>query len=299
MTKPNGGDDGEDDSGSRNPFEHDHQGTSTSQEDRGADSNGIDDDEDRPEDVVDDLVEKIVQDDNDDTIHYDVNIDKEDNDDTLLFTRTTSVNIGNTTTTSSIDNVPAEAGNSNIDDQGEDDNDTFSQKNNGADHEPSFVEESASTDNSTAGIYLTEPQQRDTNNDKKKNKIQLENELTGSPEWILSKPAIGREVEGYMSKTRVNRGENISLFYNVNPLNLNTTTEKLEPAANVTIEVFRTGWYGGIGARKVLGPVQVPGIFQTIPTSQKDGLIVCNWKNLYVVETKPSWTTGVLSCEND
>jgi hypothetical protein len=140
----------------------------------------------------------------------------------------------------------------------------------------------------------TSQQSHTYNEDKKKNKIQLENELPGSPEWTLSKPAIGREVEGYMSKTSVNRGENISLFYNVNPLNLNTTTEKLEEsAANVTIEVFRTGWYGGIGARKVLGPVQVPGIFQTIPTSQEDGLIVCNWKNPYVVETKPSWTTGV------
>jgi hypothetical protein len=129
-------------------------------------------------------------------------------------------------------------------------------------------------------------------NDTHKNPIQLENELPGSPDWILSKPAIGREVEGYMSRTSVNRGENISLYYNVNPTNLNMTSDQQEPA-NVTIEVFRTGWYGGIGARKVLGPIQVPGIFQVIPQSQKDGLIICNWTNPYIIETMVSWTTGV------
>ena len=123
-----------------------------------------------------------------------------------------------------------------------------------------------------------------------KNQIQLENELPGSPEWILSKPARNREVEGYMSRTSVQRGERIRLYYSVNN---STTKEAKTPAADVKIEVFRTGWYSGIGARKVFGPVIVPGIVQPMPKPTKDGLIACQWKDPYLLQTSSSWTTGI------
>ena len=123
-----------------------------------------------------------------------------------------------------------------------------------------------------------------------KNQIQLENELPGSPDWILSNPAMNREVEGYMSRTSVQKGERILLFYSVNP-NANMTLQT--PPAEVKIEVFRTGWYDGVGARKVFGPTQVPGIAQKMPEPGKDGLIVCKWRDPYVLETSVLWTTGV------
>lgn len=123
-----------------------------------------------------------------------------------------------------------------------------------------------------------------------KNQIQLENELPGSPDWILSNPAMNREVEGYMSRTSVQKGERILLYYSVNP-NANMTLQT--PPAEVKIEVFRTGWYDGVGARKVFGPTQVPGIAQKMPEPGKDGLIVCKWRDPYVLETSVLWTTGV------
>ncbi len=119
-----------------------------------------------------------------------------------------------------------------------------------------------------------------------RNRIQLENELPGSPDWILSKPAVNREVEGYMSRTSVQKGESILLYYSLN-------NSKDTAPADVKIEVFRTGWYGGIGARKVLGPVMVPGIAQDMPKSGDYGLIACKWKEPFILETKTSWTTGV------
>jgi len=122
-------------------------------------------------------------------------------------------------------------------------------------------------------------------NDVPKNAIQLENEKPGSMDWILSKPAIDREVEGYMSRTSVNKGQRISLFYNVKSI------PQMPP--NVTVDVYRTGWYGGVGARKVLGPIQISGIYQTMPKPQRDGLIVCQWRDPYIIETNNSWTTGV------
>ncbi len=51
------------------------------------------------------------------------------------------------------------------------------------------------------------------------NSIQYENQLSGSPEWILSSPALNREVEGFMSNSSINKGQSIKLFYSVNEPN--------------------------------------------------------------------------------
>jgi hypothetical protein len=123
-----------------------------------------------------------------------------------------------------------------------------------------------------------------------KNAIQIENELPGSPEWILSKPALNREVEGYMSRTSIQKGDKISLYYNVNPI---ATKKKSPEPADVKIEVFRTGWYDGVGARKMFGPILVPGITQQMPTPGQDGLLICKWRDPYIIQTYDSWTTGV------
>src|SRR5262249_16151880 len=50
------------------------------------------------------------------------------------------------------------------------------------------------------------------------------------------------------------------------------------------LEVFRVGWYGGIGARRVLAPLTLPGTRQPIPIrSPINGLIECNWTNSYTL----------------
>src|SRR5210317_440720 len=111
------------------------------------------------------------------------------------------------------------------------------------------------------------------------NAIQYENQLSGSPEWILSSPAMNREVEGFMSNSSINKGQSIKLFYSVNEPNLPKDTM-------VSLEVFRTGWYQGIGGRKLLGPINVPPIAQEIPSFQKDGLLVCKWKDPFILNTE-------------
>jgi len=118
------------------------------------------------------------------------------------------------------------------------------------------------------------------------NVIQIENQLSGSPEWILSSPALNREVEGYMSKSSINKGQSIKLFYSVNEPNLPTD-------AMVSIEVFRSGWYQGIGGRKLLGPINVPPIAQEMPSFERDGLLACKWKDPFILNTESSWTSGV------
>jgi hypothetical protein len=113
-----------------------------------------------------------------------------------------------------------------------------------------------------------------------------ENERPGTSDWKLDRPATAREIEGYASATSVNRGETIDLFINTR-------------APHYTLEVFRMGWYQGLGARRVAGPVKVSGTEQPMPdTDPATGLADCAWVNPFVLATATpndpdGWHSGV------
>ena len=112
----------------------------------------------------------------------------------------------------------------------------------------------------------------------------VENQKPGTPDWELTDPALSREIEGYASKTSVNGGEPIELF-------VHTT------AARYSIDVFRTGWYGGAGARRVAGPIDRTGVAQEVPAPDPaTGLIECAWRDPYRLDTGDgdgAWASGV------
>jgi hypothetical protein len=119
------------------------------------------------------------------------------------------------------------------------------------------------------------------------NPIQLENAKAGTTGWQLSNPAVNHEIEGYASRTSVNRGEQISLFVNT-------------AAASYTLQVFRMGWYGGAGGRSVFGPITRSGRVQPIPAPDPTtGLVDCNWSDPYVLSVPNNtgdptdWASGV------
>lgn len=119
------------------------------------------------------------------------------------------------------------------------------------------------------------------------NPVQKENAKAGTRAWQLINPALNHEIEGYASLTSVNRGSAISLFVNT-----------VDP--NYLIEVYRMGWYGGLGARLVAGAVTRPGIAQPIPVEDAGNgyLIECNWADPYnlPIPDNPDptdWCSGV------
>src|SRR6185312_6218223 len=119
------------------------------------------------------------------------------------------------------------------------------------------------------------------------NTIQIENAKQGTTAWQLSNYASNHEIEGYASATSVNRGGQIKLFVN--------TIDR-----NFTIEIYRTGWYGGTGGRLIAPAMQLAGTAQpSCPTVDSTGLIECNWANPYVLripnDTADSsdWASGV------
>ena len=113
------------------------------------------------------------------------------------------------------------------------------------------------------------------------NPIQLENQQPGSTNWRLTNPATQYEIEGYASLTSVNAGDAIRLYVNTQ-----------DP--QYTLEVFRMGWYGGLGARQMTAAIDRPSLQQPDPfLDQKTGLIECDWQDPYVLDISPEWVSGV------
>jgi hypothetical protein len=119
------------------------------------------------------------------------------------------------------------------------------------------------------------------------NPVQIENAKKGDNSWQLSKPALDHEIEGYASAVSVSRGEEIAFFVN--------TKDR-----SFFLEVFRMGWYGGAGARKVQPTITLAGQQQLLPaTDPKTGLIECHWKSSYTLSVPANssdatnWASGI------
>ncbi len=112
------------------------------------------------------------------------------------------------------------------------------------------------------------------------NPIQIENAKPGTGDWRLFSEAVNGEIEGYASATSVNQGESISFY-------VNTTSSTYQ------LDIFRLGWYGGEGGRRVADTVVRTGVQQVIPTPDPvTGLTECNWVDPYTITIPNDWVSG-------
>lgn len=119
------------------------------------------------------------------------------------------------------------------------------------------------------------------------NTITNENALPGDPGWELNNPAFNREIEGYSNLTSVQSGNAIKFF-------ISTDDTKS------TINIYRVGWYGGVGGRKVYGPVTLRTSRQPMGTPDPvTGYLDAGWKygtTIWVPSGTPgtaaAWTSG-------
>ena len=122
------------------------------------------------------------------------------------------------------------------------------------------------------------------------NPITEENRKAGTLEWQLKffrrdrvtgsglrSPAI----EGYASETSVYPGEKIDLMVSA------------DPARQFTVDIYRTGYYGGKGGRHVLrlGPIQAEP--QTTPLMGMERVRECAWKPALSLPIPKEWRSGV------
>ncbi len=115
------------------------------------------------------------------------------------------------------------------------------------------------------------------------NPIQIENNNPGTPGWNDFSSSLQPDlISGFGSKISVNHGDSIDFYV--------TTT-----APSFTIDIFRTGYYQGIGARLITSLGSFPGLHQAIPNPDPvTGIISCtNWVKTTTLQIPTSWVTGV------
>ncbi|WP_341528897.1 DUF4082 domain-containing protein [Nostoc sp. UHCC 0302] len=113
--------------------------------------------------------------------------------------------------------------------------------------------------------------------------IFLENLKPGTENWLPTSYATRLEIAAFMSAESINKGETIDIKANV-----------LTPS-NIKIEVYRLGYYGGIGARLVKSDDNIAVNKQSISDELVDParlLVRYNWEKTYTIATDDTWVTG-------
>jgi hypothetical protein len=117
------------------------------------------------------------------------------------------------------------------------------------------------------------------------NPVVLENCFPGTPAWNVSNPGsvVGGGIEGFASATSINKGGSVDLKV------------KSGDPSTFRVEIFRSGYYGGDGARLFSVVHGLRGVLQ--PLCVKDsqtGLVDCsNWSVSATITTTASWPSGV------
>jgi hypothetical protein len=119
------------------------------------------------------------------------------------------------------------------------------------------------------------------------NPIQRENLRPGTRDWQLSRVQIDRDgfrspaVEGYCSLQSVAPGDSIQVMVSA------------DPPRPVKLEIFRMGWYGGLGARLMKSFEPVGAFNQPTPEMGEYRLIDCRWKPSIEWVIPHDWLSGV------
>ena len=120
------------------------------------------------------------------------------------------------------------------------------------------------------------------------NLVQQENLLPGSTDWQLTRIRLDKSdgirspvIEGYCSKQSVKAGDTLDIFVSC------------KPEVRFRLELFRTGYYSGRGARlmKTLGPFE--GKEQPLPEVGARRLRECQWDKSVSLTIPEDWISGV------
>ena len=124
--------------------------------------------------------------------------------------------------------------------------------------------------------------------------IQRENAKPGTRDWLLTKTQTvpgkinniltnGRctSIEGYCSANSVRAGEKLRIMVSTNPV------------SDFKLEIFRTGYYNGDGARLVKRFDSLKGITQPDPPVGENYVRECQWEPAVEFEIPVDWLSGV------
>ncbi len=118
--------------------------------------------------------------------------------------------------------------------------------------------------------------------DHDRTRVEQENQLAGDPSWKLAAPTSAHEVEGYASRASAAPGDTLQVMVNV------------DAPKPVRWSLFRLGWYGGAGARKLAegGPVAVSPQ-PACPRDPRTSRVECPWGSAFTVAVPADALSGV------
>jgi len=116
------------------------------------------------------------------------------------------------------------------------------------------------------------------------NPVQMENTQPGSSGWNLREAPTGT-VEGYADRMSALPGDTVNLKVSTNPV------------ASYRIEVYRLGWYGGMGGRLMTClpscSSSATGVTQPVPSPDPTtGLIDARWTTTQSFTVGTDWVSG-------
>ncbi len=121
----------------------------------------------------------------------------------------------------------------------------------------------------------------------KDNPIVRENKKQGSADWQLTRIRYDKSqhrtalIEGYCSRQSLKAGEKLDIMVSTSP------------ARSYRLDIYRTGYYGGLGARlvKSIGPLK--GKKQVVPAPEEKNLHECKWEVSTSLVIPNDWLSGV------
>ena len=116
--------------------------------------------------------------------------------------------------------------------------------------------------------------------------IVAENARPGTRDWMLTKVEVddgtrSAAIEGYCSHTSIRAGETLSIFVST------------RPASRFTLQIYRTGYYNGDGARLMADLGGFEGTEQPDPPFGEKRLRRCEWKASTELKIPADWPSGV------
>ena len=121
-----------------------------------------------------------------------------------------------------------------------------------------------------------------------KNPIQIENAKPGTRDWLLTNQYIDPDtwwrsprIEGYCSEASVTAGDTLKIMVSTNPV------------AEFDLEIFRTGYYGGMGGRSMKKFTSIQGKAQPDPKIGENRLRECIWEPSVEFKIPDDWVSGV------
>jgi hypothetical protein len=123
---------------------------------------------------------------------------------------------------------------------------------------------------------------------RQRNLISEENSKLGTPDWQLKRLALqgdpqlrSKFIEGYCSHQSITAGETLKIMVSV------------APECEITIEIFRMGYYGGAGARKMTEYGPLAARTQPDPEVGPRRVRECRWEPSLEITIPHNWPSGV------